>query len=209
MTLQRLAIIGASGHGKVVADVAIQSGWKEIFFFDDAWPLLKFNGIWPVHGDSRSLFAAIEDFDGIAIAIGNNSIRLEKFYEIENVANKMVVLRHPAAYIANNVFIGKGSVVFAGAIIQPETSIGVSCIVNTAATIDHDCLLKDGVHVAPGAHVAGGVSVGNCSWIGIGSTVNQNLSIGARVIVGAGAAVTNDIPDNTTVVGIPARPLKK
>lgn len=209
MILQRLAIIGARGHGKVVADVAIQSGWKEIFFFDDAWPSLKFNGIWPIHGDSRSLFAFFDDFDGIVIAIGNNSIRLEKSYEIENVTNKLVALKHPTAYIANNVSIGNGSVIFAGAIIQPETSIGVSCIVNTAATIDHDCLLKDGVHVAPGSHIAGGVSIGKCSWIGLGSTVNQNLSIGAGVIVGAGAAVINDISDNKIVVGVPARPLKK
>lgn len=207
--MQRLAIIGASGHGKVVADVAIKSGWREIFFFDDAWPSLKFNGIWPIHGDSSNLFAAIEDFDGIVVAIGNNSIRLKKSYKIESISSKLVALIHPAAYIANNVSIGKGSVVFAGAIIQPETIIGIACIVNTAATIDHDCFLKDGVHVAPGSHIAGGVSIGKCSWIGIGSTVNQNLSIGAGVIVGAGAAVINDIPDNTTVVGIPARPLKK
>lgn len=205
--LDRLAILGASGHGKVVADVAIQLGWKEIFFFDDAWPALKFNGIWPVHGDSSSLFSAA-DFDGIVVAIGDNCIRLKKSLQPE-ITNKLKVLIHPSAYVASNVIIEKGSVIFAGAVIQPETKIGISCIINTGATVDHDCFIKDSVHIAPGTNIAGGVSVGSCAWIGIGSTIIQNVSIGSGVVVGAGAVVINDIPDNTTVVGVPARPLKK
>lgn len=206
---QRLAILGASGHGKVVADVAVQSGWKEIFFFDDAWPSLKFNGTWPVHGDSSALFAAATDFDGIVVAIGDNHIRLDKSLQITNTTNKLASLIHPSAYIADDVFIEKGSVIFAGSIIQPETKIGISCIVNTGSTVDHDCLVKDSVHIAPGTNIAGGVTVGSCTWIGIGSTIIQNVSIGSGVIVGAGAVVINDLPDNTTVVGVPAKPLSR
>src|SRR5690606_5139306 len=102
-----------------------------------------------------------------------------------------------------------GNVVFAGAVINPGVETGHAVIINTSATIDHDCWLGAGVHISPGAHVAGGVQIGDEAWVGIGSSVKELVSIGARSKVGAGAAVVASIADETTVVGVPARPLEK
>jgi sugar O-acyltransferase (sialic acid O-acetyltransferase NeuD family) len=94
----------------------------------------------------------------------------------------------------------------ANAVINPFVKIGEACIVNTASTIDHDCILQDAVHVSPGSNLGGGVEVGFQSWVGIGACVKQYLKIGSGATIGAGAAVVNDVPAHQTVVGIPARP---
>jgi sugar O-acyltransferase (sialic acid O-acetyltransferase NeuD family) len=207
--MRKLAILGASGHGKVVADTALQSGWDEVVFFDDAWPELKVNGSWSVVGDTQALLARVSVFYGVAVAIGNNRIRLAKLREFQKCGVSLPALIHPRAYVADDAVLEAGAVVFAGAVVQPGSTIGAGCIVNTAATVDHGCVLAAGVHVSPGAHLAGGVNVGECSWIGIGSAVNQYLTIGADVTVGAGAAVVRDVPGCQTLVGVPARNLIK
>jgi len=207
--MRKLAILGASGHGKVVADTAQQSGWDEVVFFDDAWPALEVNGSLPVVGDTQALLARVSAFSGVAVAIGNNRIRLAKLREFQKIRVSLPALIHPRAYVADDALLEAGAVVFAAAVVQPGSVIGAGCIVNTAATVDHDCVLAAGVHVCPGAHLAGGVNVGECSWIGIGSAVNQYLTIGADVTVGAGAAVVSDVPGCQTLVGVPARNLIK
>jgi len=207
--MHKLAILGASGHGKIVADAALQSEWDEVVFFDDAWPELKVNGSWSVVGDTQALLGCVSEFSGVAVAIGNNRIRLAKLRGFQKLGVSLPVLVHPRAYVADDAALEAGTVVFVAAVVQPGSMIGAGCIVNTAATVDHDCFLAAGVHVCPGAHLAGGVKVGECSWIGIGSAVNQYLTIGADVTVGAGAAVVRDIPDCQTVAGVPTRCLGK
>jgi len=207
--LNRLAILGASGHGKVVADSAERAGWKEIVFYDDAWPKCSMNGMWPVIGDTKTLLNNLLNYDGVVIAIGNNSTRLKKHAELLTHGVALVSIVHPGAQISQYVELGVGSVVMAGAVINVDSKLGASCIVNTGATIDHDCTLGDGVHISPGANLAGGVVVGDCSWIGIGANIRQLVKVGHETVVGAGAVVVKDIVGKCTVAGVPAKLLSK
>ncbi|MCX0429256.1 MULTISPECIES: acetyltransferase [Aeromonas] len=200
----KCAILGASGHGKVIAELAELNGFKEIIFFDDRFPELMQLAHWQVKGCTTDLLALVQDFDLVVVAIGNNSTRLQKLRVLQQFGAKLVPLVHPHATVSGYAQLGEGTVVMAHAVVNAFATVGVGGIINTSATVDHDCVLADGVHISPGAHLAGGVCVGEHSWIGIGAQVNQLICIGNKVIVGAGATVIRDIPDFQTVVGTPA-----
>jgi sugar O-acyltransferase (sialic acid O-acetyltransferase NeuD family) len=204
--MKRLAILGASGHGKVVAEIAELNGW-DVVFFDDAFPSVTCLAHWAVVGNTQDLLQKLSEFEGCFVAIGNNRFRLDKQKMLMEKGAIFPALIHPTAVVSRYAKIGAGSVVMAGAIINPFAQINQACIVNTAATIDHDCVLAIGVHISPGANLAGAVTVCECSWIGIGASVKQCLQIGSNVVVGAGAAVVSDVADNLTVVGVPAKTL--
>lgn len=205
--MERLAILGASGHGKVIADTAQESGWNSLVFFDDDAAGRARVGQWPVVGGTAELLMSLSEFDGVIVAIGHNRVRLAKTRELATSGAKSVSLVHPRAYVARDVQVGGGTVILAGAVVQPGSLIGSGVIINTGATVDHDCVLADGVHVCPGAHLAGGVSVGECAWLGIGCVVKQYTAIGVDAVVGGAAAVMTPVTDGTTVVGVPARPM--
>ena len=205
--MNRLAILGASGHGKVVADSAEHAGWKEIVFYDDAWPKCGTNGAWDVVGDTKALLSKLSQYDGVIIAIGDNHTRLKKHTELITHGASLVSIVHPGAQISQYVELGIGSVVMAGAIINVDSKLGASCIVNTGATIDHDCVLGDGVHISPGANLSGAITIGDASWVGVGASIRQLVSIGKNAVIGAGAVVVSNVQDFQTVVGVPAREL--
>jgi sugar O-acyltransferase (sialic acid O-acetyltransferase NeuD family) len=203
--MKKLAILGASGHGKVVAEIAELSGWQ-VYFFDDAYPQKKeIEGVWTVQGNGVDLYQNITSYPNCVVAIGDNVIRLQKLRELESLGANFPCLFHPKAIVSQYAKIDDGTVIMANAVINPFADVGRGCIINTAATVDHDCKVSDGVHISPGANLAGEVSVGSYSWIGIGATVKQCIQIGANVIVGAGAAVVSDIPSEVTAVGVPAK----
>ncbi|UQB43353.1 acetyltransferase [Thiomicrospira microaerophila] len=204
--MKRLAILGASGHGKVVADIAELNGW-DVVFFDDAFPRVSHLAHWSVMGNTQDLLADLQRFDGCFVAIGNNRIRLDKQQMLAEKGATFPVLIHPSAVVSRYAKVEAGCVVMAGAVVNPFALVQQACIINTSATIDHDCVLAEGLHISPGAHLAGAVSVGTCSWVGIGASVKQCVKIGAHVVVGAGAAVVKDVSDGLTVVGVPAKPL--
>jgi len=206
--LNRLAILGASGHGKVVADTAECAGWKEIDFYDDAWPEVKFNGVWSVIGNTEALLNDLSKYDGVVIAIGDNAIRVNKYKELSSYKIKFVNIIHPAAQVSQYVELGLANVIMAGAIINADSILGDCCIINTGSIIEHDCKLADGVHVSPGAHLAGGVIIGDSSWVGMGANILQSINIESNVLVGAGSVVINNIKEGCTVVGIPAKIIK-
>jgi len=206
--MKTLAILGASGHGKVVADIALASGWDSVEFYDDNWPNCSQVSRWPVIGDSHSLLLSCNKYQGVMVAIGHNETRLKKARQLEEAGALFWLIQHPSAVLSPFAVLGKGTVVMPGAMINVDAKIGRHCIINTGATIDHDCLLADGVHISPGAHLAGTVTVDDCAWIGIGACVHQQRSIGKGAVVGAGAAVIDDVHENETVAGVPAKRLK-
>lgn len=205
--IRRLAILGASGHGKVIAEIAELCGWDEIHFFDDKWPNVITNGPWNVLGDTNSLVENSSTYNSVIVAIGNNSTRYDKSLYLIAQGFNLATLIHPLAIVSGYSEISPGSVVMAGAVINPFAKIGMASIVNTSATVDHDCMIEYGVHISPGVNIAGAVIVGSLTWLGIGANIKQCVSIGRQVVVGAGSVVVNDIPDGLTVVGVPAKAL--
>lgn len=204
--MRSLAILGAGGQGRVVADCAEAAGWETIVFFDDcsdAGPKVP----WPLVGSTGELLERLAEFDGVVVGVGSNSVRQSWQEKLRLAGATIATLIHPRATVSSHCRIGSGSVVFAGAVINIGSVLGEACIINTAATVDHDCILADGVHVSPGAHLGGGVSIGQGSWIGLGASVRQGIVIGSGARVGAGAVVVKPVPDNQTYVGNPARPL--
>lgn len=202
--MKKIAILGAGGHGKVAAEIAELNGWQ-VHFFDDDCSNIKQMSFWPVLGDEEKLINNMKDFFDVFVAIGNNQIRLEKTLHLRSLGFNLVSLIHPNSTVSKYASIGSGSVVMAGAIVNPFVEVGVSSIVNTASSIDHDCIIGNGVHICPGANLAGEVLVGDLSWIGIGSSLKQCIKIGIDVNVGAGAVVISSVPDYSKVKGIPAR----
>lgn len=201
----RLAILGASGHGKVVADAAELVGWQEVVFFDDAWPGLKQNGSWAVVGDTRVLLDDLASFDGVVIAIGNNRIRLAKQQELLAAGASFVSIVHPSAVVSSHASLGNGSVVFAHAVVNACAMVGEGCIVNTGAVIEHDCVIGDFAHISPNAVLAGGVKLGKLVWVGANVSVRQLIEVGEGSVVGMGAVVTKAVQPRLTVVGNPAK----
>lgn len=206
--MKRLAIYGAGGHGKVVADTASMLNWDEITFYDDFWPQYKKSSIWPVVGDYKNLITNLTKYDGVIVAFGNCVVRLKKMRELYVLDAPIISLIHPRAFISPNATLGYGSVVFAGAVINIDARVGDAAIINTGATVDHDCFIGPGVHVCPGANISGGVEVGESSWIGVGSCVRQGIKIGANVMIGAGAVIVKDVPDGVTMISVSASQIK-
>lgn len=205
--MKRLAILGASGHGKVIADIALLTGWGKVDFFDDRWPSLGKLECWSVVGDTDSLLRAHSSYDGVVVGIGNNPTRIAKQMELYVIGARITTLVHPSAVVSPYAELGKGSVVMANATVSPFVKIGGAVILNTSCIIDHDCILGDGVHISPGASLAGDVQVGSLSWVGIGATIIQQVTVGENVVIGAGAIVIDNISHNLKVVGSPARPV--
>lgn len=207
--MNNLAILGAGGHARVIADAAESTGqWSKIVMYDDSWPERKQNGVWQIAGDISALYQSLLDFAGVVVAIGNNRTRLKYSRLLSSRGGSLTNIIHSDATVSRYASIGPGCVIFAGAVVNIAAQLGVGCIINTGSTVDHDCILGDGVHVCPGAHLAGSVTVGKESWIGIGSCVRQELTIGQNVTVGAGATVVKPVTDGLTVVGTPAQMVK-
>lgn len=199
---KKLVIIGAGGHGKVVADVAKKNGYTNIEFLDDNSNVLLC-GSYPVVGKCKDAYKFKDD--DFFIAIGNGTVRRKLYMQLEKLGLNIVTLIHPNATIADSVTIGIGSVIMAGSVINSYTKIGKGAIINTCASVDHDCVVGEFTHISIGAHVAGSVIIGNNTWIGAGSTVINNICICTDCIIGAGAVVVNNLEREGTYIGVPAR----
>ena len=193
----RLVIIGAGGHGKVIADNAQKNGYTDICFVDDttAGTCMGF----PIIGTTESLSALDDGKTGFIIGVGNNEARkrIAQTYDVN-----WVTLIHPSAQIGACVSVGKGTVVMAGAIINACATIGEHCIINTGAIVEHDNVIGNYVHLSPGVKLSGTVTVGECTWIGTGACVINNIDICANVVIGAGSVVIRNVRKKGTYVGV-------
>lgn len=203
--MNKLLIIGASGHGRVIADIACKMNkWEEINFLDDDDNIKSTLGI-NVIGKSSNAHSYIRDND-FFVAIGNNKTREKIQNQLETMGASITTLIHPNVTIGQQVKIEIGTAIMAGVIINCCSNIGKGCIINTGVTIDHDNIIGEYAHLSPGVHLAGAVSIGKGTWMGIGSIVSNNIIIANDCIIGAGAVVVKDIIEEAgTYVGIPAK----
>jgi sugar O-acyltransferase (sialic acid O-acetyltransferase NeuD family) len=208
----RVVVVGCGGHGQVVADALLcaaraGSDVKPIGYVDDdpAQAGLVLLGL-PVFGRIEQL--AQVPHEGVVVAIGDNQTRHTIFNVLSSRNERLLIARHPSAIVADSATIGPGTMICAGAIVNPCSIIGANVILNTGCSIDHHNQIGDHVHIAPGVHTGGTVTVGEGALVGIGATIMPGLTIGARSTVGAGALVDEDVPSGVTVVGLPARPVR-
>ena len=201
--MNRLIIIGAGGHGKVIADSAIKNGYTDIGFVDDnaTGECMGF----PVTGTCADIEKFNDGNTDFVIGIGNNAVR-KVIAEKYNV--NWVSIVHPSAQIALNAEIGKGTVVMAGAVINVCAMVGEHCIINTGAIVEHDNVIENYVHISPNAALGGNVLVGALTHIGIGATVKNNTDICSDCTIGAGAVVIYDIKKSGTYIGMPVEKIK-
>lgn len=197
--MNKLLLYGASGHGKVVAEIAEENGFQIDYFIDrDTSKLVVFNY------EVRHILP--KEPSQMIISIGNNAIRRTIISELKNWI--FPVLIHPKANLSRRIKLGEGSVIMAGVTMNANVSIGNHCIINTNCSVDHDCVLEDFVHLSPNVALAGEVRIGEGSHIGIGASIIPGVNIGKWCTIGAGAVILHDVPDGATVVGNPGRKLK-
>lgn len=201
----RCLVYGASGHGKVVADILLGNGVTVVGFVDDALALRGSTLL------GRPVLGRLDDVAGafggatVALGIGRNDIRERVAARVESLGFSLQTAIHRSAVVAASATVGAGAVVMALAAINPDAVVGRGAIVNTGAVVEHDCVLGDFAHVSPNAALAGGVTVGAGTHVGTGAAILPLVRVGARSVVGAGAVVRRDVGDDRVVAGVPAR----
>lgn len=205
----KMIIIGAGPHSKVVADILLQNQQYEIIGLVDDLDKEGFLGLEIIGNDNYLIDLFQSGVHKAFIAIGNNDIRKRLFETAVNIGYEIVNAISAYAVISPYAKLGKGIAVMPGAVINVDTVIGDGCIINTNCSIDHDGNIGSFVHVAPGTAIAGNVTIGSGTFCGIGSRVIDKISIGDHVMIGAGAAIISDIKAKCTVVGVPGKVIEK
>lgn len=214
MTKNKLIIIGSSGHAHVIIDLVEKSDNFEILGLIDPFRSRGENELGYKVNDSYSyiLEEKIKHNDlYVFIAIGDNWNRLQVYKKIQELDQtiKFPELIHPSAILANDISVGEGTAVMAGAVVNPGVRIEKFCIINTSASIDHDCVIKEFSSIAPGAVLGGSVSIEQQSAVSIGAVIRNAISVGANTVIGAGSLVLEDCPDNSVIYGVPAKVIRK
>lgn len=192
-------ILGAGGHARVIADILSTSGNQVLGFLDDVKPAGK-DGVLGVISDA----VKYRETAVFVVAVGDNAAREELAQKFSGQL-RFARAVHPRAVIAKDVNIGEGSVIMAGAVVNPGARIGAHCIVNTSASVDHDCVVEDFAHISPGARLAGNARLGRGSWLGAGGILINGVAVCGGCIIGAGGVVIHSLEVPGTYVGVPVR----
>lgn len=200
-------LYGAGGISKIIYEILLRMGKQVKGVFDDDPPSAR-NRELPVRPGIRVVgkenFPALDA--PVVISVGNNDRRAEIAKMLDAQYGTAV---HPSAMVSPTAVVSPGTIILHGSIVQAGTRLGSHVLLNTAASVDHDCILGDYSHVSPHGVLCGHVEVGEGSHIGAGAVIIQCVRIGRWCTIGAGAVVLHDVPDYTTVVGNPARVLKR
>lgn len=197
-------VIGAGGHAQVVIALAEAAGYRIAGVYDDRRQVGTYVLTHPIVGNLNDVPDNVNTYS--IIAIGDNTVRKSLSGRWKYV--NWLTLIHPTAWVAPNVIVGEGSVIMAGAIVQPNVQLGRHVIINTLASVDHECVLADFVHVAPGCRLAGNVQLEQGVFGGIGSLYTPGVKVGCWSVIGAGATVIKSLPSGVTAVGVPAKIVK-
>jgi sugar O-acyltransferase (sialic acid O-acetyltransferase NeuD family) len=203
-------LIGAGGHARVIAEIVQLMGFELLGFLDDDADLKGQKLAGSLVLDTIQAYENYS-FDKMIIGIGSNFVRQKLITGSLSVVpdEQWFTAIHPKSIISPSAKIGHGTAIMAGAIVNCDVTIKNHVIINTGATIDHECVIEDYAHIAPGTNLAGGVLIGIGSLMGIASSAIPYCKVGSWSTVGAGATVVHDIEDFLTVVGTPARPITK
>ncbi|WP_457592962.1 acetyltransferase [Hydrogenimonas sp.] len=194
-----IAVYGASGHGKVVADIALRCGYERVLFIDDGKnDCMNFESYIKKYGTSSP----------VALGIGDNRVRESLYRKLKAYGCEVATLVHPDSTVSKSVLLQEGTVVMAGVIVNTDAAIGKGVILNSGCIVEHDCNIADFVHISPNVSLGGAVKVGRLSHLGIGCCSIQGIEIGEECIVGAGSVVIEPIKNGVTAVGNPARIIK-
>jgi len=210
---RKLVIWGASGHALVVADIVrLRAEYELVGFLDDVNPdrtSAAFCGSRILGGQEQLVHLREQGVDYIIFGFGDCSARLELSKLVRELGFSLATAIHPKATVAADVSVGAGTVIMAGSVVNPGAQIGENVIINTCASVDHECVIEDGVHIGPGVRLGGHVRVGRAAWIGIGVTIKDAVHIGPGSVIGAGAVVLSDIPGGVVAHGTPARVVRE
>lgn len=209
-----MLIVGAKGFAKEILEICHQNNdIQDLVFYDDI-SKDEINYLYNRFPILKSIEEANEYFNTVdkrfTIGIGNPQLRKRIAEKFKKIGGQLVSTISQKADIGSyDVFIGNGSNILDGVKISNDVRIGKSAIIYYNSIVTHDCILGDYVEISPNVTILGRVSIGNLTHIGAGSTILPDINIGENVKVGAGAVVTKDVPDNCTVVGVPAKVIKK
>lgn len=210
---RKLVIWGASGHALVVEDIIrLQAEYEIVGYLDD----VNLDAKNTVFGGSRILGGReqldrlwAEGICHIIFGFGDCNARLKLSGLVRDMGFSLATAIHPRATVASGVSVGEGTVIVAGSVVNPRAFVGENVIINTCASIDHECVIEDGVHICPGVRLAGRVAVGRATWIGMGAIVKENVHIGPSSLIGAGSVVLRDIPAGVIAYGNPAKVVRE
>lgn len=212
--MEKVVIVGASGHGSVIGDILKKSSDYELIGYIDSFKdpgskILDYEVLGP-EDILTTLFKESGIHKGI-IGIGDNYTRQKMACRIQELVPEFQFINalHPDSVISEYVTLGSGIAIMGGVVLNPGTTIGDHCIVNTKSSVGHDCTIRAFSSIAPGVTVGGHVSLGNLSSLSIGSVVRNNIDIGENTLIGAGSLVIQDIKDNILAFGHPAKSLRK